>query len=68
MDNFTTARQQRQTWPFILRALVSLTLLVIILLQVDWQEFYLILTDLAPIFLIFPIAGFYANILLSTYK
>ena len=68
MDNFTTARQQRQTWPFILRALVSLTLLVIILLQVDWQEFYLILSDLAPIFLVFPIVGFYVNILLSTYK
>jgi hypothetical protein len=68
MDNFTTAKQRRQTWPFILRALVSVTLLVIILLQVDWQEFYLILADLSPVYLIFPIVGFYINILLSTYK
>lgn len=68
MDNFTTGERRRQTWPFLLRTLVSLTLLVLILLQVDWSTFYQILRDLSPIFLVFPILGYYANIGLSTYK
>jgi uncharacterized protein (TIRG00374 family) len=60
--------RKKNTRATILRALVSIVLLGILLSQVDWPEFFRVLANLKPVYILFPIVGFYINILLSTAK
>ena len=68
MSTLPGTDRTRNTRATLLRALVSIVLLAILFSQVDWPEFFRVLADLQPVYLIVPIIGFYVNIWLSTAK